>query len=71
MTWIPTLLTALGIYLMAGLAVGILFVARGVNRVDPAAARSALGFRLLILPGCAALWPLLLTKWLRVARRAS
>ena len=71
MSWVAPLLTALGLYLAAGLAVGIPFVARGVNRVDPAAAQSALGFRLLILPGCAALWPLLLAKWLRAARRAS
>jgi hypothetical protein len=41
------------------------FVIRGVQRVDPAAKGAPLGFRLLILPGCAALWPLLLGRWMR------
>ena len=36
---------------------GLLFVTRGVGRVDPAAASGTWGFRVLILPGAAALWP--------------
>lgn len=70
MPWIPPLLTALSLYLAAGLAFGVPFAARGVNRVDPVAAHAPLRFRLLILPGCAALWPLLLVKWLRARRRS-
>ena len=58
------LLVAL-VYLLCGLAVGVPFVLRGVDRVDPAARETSLGFRLLILPGTAALWPLLAVKWLR------
>lgn len=62
------MLTALAFYLAAGLIVGIPFVARGVNRVDRVAAHAPLRFRLLILPGCAALWPVLIVKWLRARR---
>lgn len=52
-------------YLAAGVLFAVPFVARLVNRLDPDAAGGTLGFRLLILPGCAALWPLLLVRVLR------
>ncbi len=58
------LLAALG-YVLCGLALGIPFVMRGVDRVDPAAAGASLGFRLLILPGTVALWPFMAANWLR------
>jgi hypothetical protein len=54
-----------GAYAVAGLVFASAFVIWGVQRVDPAAKGAPLGFRLLILPGCAALWPLLLSRWMR------
>ena len=54
---------AVALYLFGGLLVAIPFVLRGVNRVDPAAAGASLGFRLLIVPGTIALWPIMLGKW--------
>lgn len=57
------LLIALG-YVLCGLAVGVPFVIRGVDWVDEAARETSLGFRLLILPGTVALWPLMVTKWI-------
>jgi hypothetical protein len=54
-----------GCYLAAGLVFALAFVTTGVQRVDPAARGAPWGFRLLILPGAAALWPLLLARWLR------
>jgi Trk-type K+ transport system membrane component len=59
-----TILTVCFIYLICGLLVGVPFVLRGVDRVDPAARGAPFGFRLLILPGMAALWPLMAAKWL-------
>jgi hypothetical protein len=56
---------AAGAYAAAGLIFAATFVIWGVERVDPAAHGAPVGFRLLILPGCAALWPLLLGRWLR------
>lgn len=64
MTWAWWTVTVLTIYALVGLAFAIAFVARGVARVDPAAAGAPLGFRLLVLPGVAALWPLLAARWL-------
>lgn len=59
---------ALSAYAAAGILVGLAFVFRGVSRVDHAAAGAGLGFRLLILPGAAALWPLVLIVWRRTSR---
>ena len=59
------LANALGLYLTVGLLFGIPFVWRGVHRIDPAAPGSTWGFRLIILPGVVALWPLLALRWLR------
>jgi len=56
-------LFALGIYLACGLAFAIPFVLAGVKRIDPHAAHGSWGFRLLIIPGTMALWPLLLKRW--------
>ncbi len=52
-------------YAAAGIAFALAFVARGVRLVDAAAADGTVGFRVLILPGVAALWPLLAWRWLR------
>lgn len=58
-------LGAIGIYLLLGLLFAVWFVAHGVGRVDPVASGAGVGFRVLIVPGCAALWPVLLVKWVR------
>ena len=56
---------AVGAYFAAGLVFAVAFITAGVQRVDPAARGASWGFRLLILPGAAALWPLLLARWVR------
>ena len=62
------LILGLAAYGILGLAFALPFVWRGVDRIDPAAREGSLGFRLLILPGVAALWPLLLFRWLVAGR---
>jgi hypothetical protein len=52
-----------GIYAAIGVVFGIAFVMVGIGRVDPVAKDSTLGFRLIVLPGAALLWPLLLRRW--------
>jgi hypothetical protein len=64
------LLLALGAYLAIGLLIATPFVARGVDAVDAAAARGSRGFRLLILPGCALLWPWVVRRMLHARREA-
>jgi hypothetical protein len=58
------LVTLLGVYAALGLVFAVAFVTRGVGRVDPAAREGTWGFRLLIVPGTVALWPLLARRWL-------
>lgn len=57
------LVWAATIYALLGLVFAVAFVGFGVTRVDAAAQGTHLGFRLLILPGVVALWPLLLRRW--------
>ena len=57
-----------GIYLALGLLFAVPFAARGVNRIDPIANGGTWGFRLMIVPGVVALWPLLLMRWVRAAQ---
>lgn len=54
-----------GAYALLGLGFALAFAARGVQRLDPAARAATLGFRVAIVPGAAAFWPLLLRRWLR------
>jgi hypothetical protein len=58
------LLILLGSYLACGFVFAVPFVLFGVKRIDPHAARGSWGFRVLILPGTTAFWPLLLRRWL-------
>ena len=59
------LLIAWGIYLLCGFVFAIPFVLVGAGKIDPHAAHGSWGFRLLILPGTLAFWPLLLRRWLK------
>jgi hypothetical protein len=54
----------LAVYAGAGVLFALLFVTRGVERLDASAAGAGVAFRLLILPGAAAFWPLLAWRWL-------
>lgn len=53
------------IYAGIGLLFAVVFVIFGVGRMDESARGAPVFFRLLILPGVAALWPALLPRWLR------
>ena len=65
MSSVDLILGATAAYTLIGIAFAIAFVAFGVSRVDPAAKGAPIGFRLLILPGVAALWPVMAAKWRR------
>jgi hypothetical protein len=59
--WLVHLTTA---YLMVGTAFWVPFAWRGAARVDPHARGATWGFRLIILPGTAILWPILAWRWM-------
>lgn len=58
-------------YALVGLVFALVFAWRGAPVVNPAAREGSLGFRVLILPGAAALWPLLLRRWIQARAEAS
>ena len=58
------ILILLGVYLAGGLFFAIFFALTGAGRIDPHALRGSRGFRVLIIPGAMALWPLLLRRWM-------
>ena len=55
---------AVAIYAAIGVLFATAFVVAGAGAIDPAAKVSGWGFRLMIFPGAAALWPLLAKRWL-------
>jgi len=62
------ILSGLAAYCAAGLCFAIAFIFRGAASMDPIAAHATLGFRLILIPGAAALWPWLLRRWIRQHR---
>jgi len=69
MEWLALLVVrALELYLAIGGLFALAFVSVGIARVDPSAAGSTWGFRAIVAPGVAALWPLLLGRWIRGRR---
>ena len=69
MTVAEAIVAIVSAYLACGLLFGAAFVTAGVGRLDPGARGTSVGFRLLILPGSAALWPFLAVRWVRAARQ--
>jgi len=51
-------------YAVVGIVFASIFIFRGVQRLDSEAQGSGIGFRLLILPGVAAFWPMFLRRWI-------
>jgi hypothetical protein len=53
------------LYAACGLIFALVFVSAAVAKIDEDARASGIGFRLIIIPGVVALWPLLLRRWVR------
>lgn len=61
---IEAVLEGVALYAAAGAVFAALFLSLGLSRIDNGAKGAGLGFRLLIIPGLIALWPLMLIRWL-------
>jgi hypothetical protein len=59
------LLYAFGLYVAAGVLIGGAFVLFGITRVLEHPATVSPGARILLFPASAALWPLVLRRWLK------
>ncbi|MEZ4886392.1 MAG: hypothetical protein R3E32_16775 [Chitinophagales bacterium] len=51
------------VYFGAGFLFALLFLVKGMEKVDASVKGSSWGFRLLMFSGATAFWPLLLQKW--------
>lgn len=58
------------VYVITGLLFGIAFLLKGYKVIDAAADGAGLAVRLMWFPAAAALWPLMLTKWIKAGRAA-
>jgi len=61
-------LVALGIYLGVGAIVAVPLLVVGLPRIDPGVKPAPWTFRLLVLPGVVALWPVLLRRAMKAGR---
>lgn len=59
------ILLILWLYLSIGVMFGVAFAWRGADQIDPSAHGAPAMFRLLILPGAIAFWPMLAHRWRR------
>ena len=59
------LVGAFQLYLIAGLVFAVPFALVFAGRMDPNAHGASWGFRILVIPGTAMLWPLLLSRAIR------
>ncbi|MEM1096609.1 MAG: hypothetical protein AAGJ10_18565 [Bacteroidota bacterium] len=58
------LVAAFGLYAALGLLFAVPFLLKGIGRIDPDAAKGTWGFKLLMIPGVMAFWPLMAKRWL-------
>ena len=68
MAFVTSMVLLLQAYSAVGVVFALAFVMKGAGRVDPTAQTGTWGFRVLIFPGAAALWPWLMSRWLRAPR---
>lgn len=64
-TFVSVTFTVLGIYTGLGLVIALFLAFFAIGKLDPAAKDGTWGFRLLIIPGLVALWPLMLMRLVR------
>lgn len=62
---IEIILLIAGVYFLLGICFAVPFVLKGAKAIDPAAEEGSKGFRIMIFPGVALFWPLLLKRWLK------
>ena len=65
---ITVFLSVLAIYFLIGLVFAIIFLFGGASRVDPLMADSKRIVRLLLFPGCIAVWPFMISKMFKAKR---
>ena len=65
MAIVEAAVTAVGLYLALGGFFALVFIIWGAGAVEAGARGARLPFRLIIVPGVIALWPILMILWVR------
>jgi hypothetical protein len=68
---VKILLDLTTVYLAAGFLFAIIFVVKGIIKVDEMTRGSSWIFRVIIIPGTAVFWPLLLKRWISASKLKS
>ena len=55
----------LGIYLIIGILFSTVILIKGLSSLDPNTKSSGVGFKIIIIPGLIAFWPILWRKWMK------
>lgn len=63
MNILELILITLAAYLGLGIIIACLYLIKAIHKVDQTAISTSLGFKLIIFPGLAMLWPIMLMKW--------
>ena len=66
MELVTIIVTIAIIYLAIGVLFVILFLWKGITKVDEGAHGGSIGFKIIIIPGVIVFWPVLLRKWMKV-----
>ena len=64
MALVETIVLVAGLYFAVGALVALAFLIFGAARLDASARGAGFFFRLAVFPGCAALWPYIVLRWL-------
>ena len=70
-TIVNIMLIAVAVYFSGGALFTVIFLFRGLNKVDERTHGATVGFKIIIIPGCIVLWPILLRKWMAAANNIS
>lgn len=62
------ILILIAAYAVVGIVFAVPFVSYGAVQIDPNAKNAPVGFRLVIVPGSAALWPFLAYRWIQAVK---
>jgi len=68
-TFVSILLLIIGIYLLLGVFFAIIFLWKGLNKVDNGTEGSGLFLKVLLFPGMTVFWITFLRKWLKATRK--
>ena len=63
------LVYALQLYIIIGVIISVLIQKKGLQQIDSSVKGAGFWFRLITFPGMVALWPIMLSNWIKALKR--